>query len=348
MKRYIAKSTDDIVLDDLTELVSETTLQQVQDTFSEALGIPILFVSSNGRLVTMSEKLETFCWQFTKQGKAKKPCKNCGRHEAEGSAHAEFTCSMDLTDIALPIKAGDETVGYVVTSLVTTEPGAPTALAVALDSGLPAPKAVKYASNIPVAAPDWKTKVWPGLNALQSMVSELATASRGNMLHTIVDPLTGLANRAYFWECLSRELETAKTHDYPISLLLVDLDGFKEINSVHGHVTGDRVLQSVGKIILKEIRSSDLVARYAGDSFLVMLRCADQAGAEIVAWRLDKRIAACDIVSRGRKIPVSAHTGLATYPACAADDPDTLFKAAFANLCRSRESTQAIDQPKAA
>lgn len=344
----LRRQTDDVMLDDLTELVSESTLQQVQDTYSAALGIPVLFVSANDRLVTMSDKLETFCWSFTRHGKAKKPCKNCNRHENQSDAGFQYTCPMDLNDIAFPINAGDMTVGYLITSQVSSEPGAPKALDAALESGMPAPKAVKYASNIPVFSTDWRDRIMPGLHALASLVSDLATAARGNLAHTIIDSLTGLANRNYFWNCLSREIETAKSHNYPLSVLLADLDGFKNINSVHGHVTGDRVLRTVGQIFEQEIRTSDLVARYAGDSFLVMLRCADQTGTEMVAWRLGKKIAECEIVSRGQRVPISAHFGIASYPACAATDPDTMFKTAFADLCEARESSVTVDQPKAA
>jgi len=130
---------------------------------------------------------------------------------------------------------------------------------------------------------------------------------------------------------------------------LADLDGFKNINNIHGHVTGDRVLRAVGQILEKEIRTSDLVARYTGDSFLVMLRSADQTGAEMATWRLGKRIAECEIISRGQKIPISAHFGIASYPACGdLADPDTMFKLAFEDLCKARESSTTAEQQKAA
>ena len=342
---------EELLLDDLAALVPTRTLQQAQDAFASALGMALVFTSPRGGPITKSDRIETFCWELTRQGQAKRPCANCGRLDrgiSKMDAPQPFGCPMGLQDIAVPIKAGDLVVGYLITSQITTEPGAPRALAAARELGIASAAAVRYASRIPVMPTEQLVEVGEPLSHLAKVVSELASAARQNKLATVCDPLTGLVNRAYFWECLSRELEIAAAHNYPVSLLLLDLDDFRQINDTFGHATGDRVLQAVAQVLDREIRCSDLVGRYGSDAFLVMLRCTDPTGAEIVAWRLKNKIAACKLTARGQRVPVSASVGQVTYPICAARDPDAIFKELLAALQSARESAPPQERRKAA
>ncbi len=96
-------------------------------------------------------------------------------------------------------------------------------------------------------------------------------------LHTILseqairDPLTGVFNRRYLSATLERELARAKREEYPISLVMIDIDNFKKVNDHFGHQAGDMVLQMLARHINERTRASDIVCRYAGDEFLIAL-----------------------------------------------------------------------------
>ncbi|MCS6829772.1 MAG: GGDEF domain-containing protein [Armatimonadota bacterium] len=99
------------------------------------------------------------------------------------------------------------------------------------------------------------------------------------------DPLTGVFNRLYFETVYRQILHNAQRHPRPVSLLLMDIDNFKQINDTFGHETGDMVLQLVGQV-LQQVRSGDIPARYGGDEFVVLLPDTDKAGARTLAQRL--------------------------------------------------------------
>jgi diguanylate cyclase (GGDEF)-like protein len=88
---------------------------------------------------------------------------------------------------------------------------------------------------------------------------------------TNTDPLTGLPNRRYLFERLKNELARAERYNHPLSLLMLDLDGFKECNDSRGHLYGDGILRNIADTLFQTVRSMDIVARYGGDEFIVIL-----------------------------------------------------------------------------
>jgi len=105
------------------------------------------------------------------------------------------------------------------------------------------------------------------------------------------DPLTGLSNRRMFEYVLDREIKKMRRTGKPLSLLMVDVDFFKSINDVHGHPSGDAVLEQIGAIIRESFRSVDLAARYGGEEFAIILPDTDRAQAVSVAERLRLKVA---------------------------------------------------------
>jgi diguanylate cyclase (GGDEF)-like protein len=85
------------------------------------------------------------------------------------------------------------------------------------------------------------------------------------------DPLTGLYNRRYFNESVHREIERGKRYQHPVSFLMLDLDDFKQVNDRYSHLTGDEVLKKIAELMEDNIRSADLLVRYGGDEFLLVL-----------------------------------------------------------------------------
>ncbi|MBD3366867.1 MAG: diguanylate cyclase, partial [Candidatus Eisenbacteria bacterium] len=87
----------------------------------------------------------------------------------------------------------------------------------------------------------------------------------------IRDRLTGLYNRNYFDEAVEREIERSRRSGEPIGFLMLDIDRFKEINDTYGHATGDDVLRGVARFLVGQVRTSEIVVRYGGDEFLIMM-----------------------------------------------------------------------------
>ncbi len=103
------------------------------------------------------------------------------------------------------------------------------------------------------------------------------------------DSLTGLPNQLGLREALQRMWREAERYDAPLALAAADVDGFKAWNERYGHLAGDRALKRIARMLRRECRSSDLVARWGGDEFVILLPRTDRAGAEALARRLRER-----------------------------------------------------------
>lgn len=114
---------------------------------------------------------------------------------------------------------------------------------------------------------------------------------------TYKDALTGLANRRYFLEQLSNELERTKRTGTPVSLAMIDLDDFKDINDTYGHLKGDQVLKQVADILRNNTRAIDTVSRWGGEEFAIILPDTDIESASIFASRIRKIVEEYGFVS---------------------------------------------------
>lgn len=129
---------------------------------------------------------------------------------------------------------------------------------------------------------------------------------------SVTDPLTGLHNRRYLFEHLSRELRRATRYQTPLCLLLIDLDHFKQVNDTHGHVVGDNVLMAFGEMLVAVARGSDIVARYGGEEFCAVLTNTDLEGGLHFAERIcaeARRLRYDD--GTGKQFSVTCSVGLA-------------------------------------
>jgi diguanylate cyclase (GGDEF)-like protein len=144
------------------------------------------------------------------------------------------------------------------------------------------------------------------------------------------DGLTGVANRRTFEAALQVELTRASRAGSAVSLVLIDIDHFKELNDTHGHQVGDEVLRGVAKLLREQSRAFDTPARYGGEEFAVIMPGCDIGDAERGAERLRRAIAAMETVT-----PVTVSTGVATFPVHAAD-ADSLVQMADGALYASK------------
>lgn len=147
--------------------------------------------------------------------------------------------------------------------------------------------------------------------ALQQEVIERRKAvAEMNVLAT-TDPLTGLMNRRHFMTLAGYALEHGQLNHLPASVLMIDIDHFKQVNDRYGHLTGDRVLAQVCSNIQIGLRSGDLPCRYGGEEFVVLLPNTHLEGAQKVAQRLLKIMAETEIWVEGQSIRVSISVGVA-------------------------------------
>jgi diguanylate cyclase (GGDEF)-like protein len=153
------------------------------------------------------------------------------------------------------------------------------------------------------------------------------------------DPLTGAFNRRYLDERLPGELAYADRHGAALSLLLLDLDHFKQLNDSHGHPAGDTVLRSVVEILSPLLRQEDLLARYGGEEFVVVARGTDLPGAQALAERIRCSVEAMPISSGAGRLQVTTSIGIATASADQNfERPDALIAAADEALYRAKEA----------
>ncbi len=133
-------------------------------------------------------------------------------------------------------------------------------------------------------------------------------------LLSLVDLLTRTKNRRYFIQSLSREIARASRSMAPISCLFMDLDHFKHVNDTHGHLTGDRVLQKVAKCIMPLLRQSDVLARFGGEEFTIMLPDTNQSHAIEIAERIRIQISQIAIKDdHDQRFSISVSIGVSTW-----------------------------------
>jgi len=139
------------------------------------------------------------------------------------------------------------------------------------------------------------------------------------------DEVTRLYNRRFFSVRLEEEVSRYRRFNHPVSVVLFDLDGFKAVNDELGHATGDETLRGVGELLLKHSRGINVICRYGGDEFAVLLVETPKAGAQIYADRI-RHVLKHHVFPHGQRI--SASFGIATLPEDVGAGPEDLLRAA--------------------
>ncbi|HET6372397.1 MAG TPA: sensor domain-containing diguanylate cyclase [Candidatus Polarisedimenticolia bacterium] len=154
------------------------------------------------------------------------------------------------------------------------------------------------------------TLVEPGAIAIENAILYQRSAEL-----TVTDDLTKVSNSRYLNVYLGREIKRSRRYGLPVSLIFLDLDGFKDVNDNHGHLAGSRALFEVGQVLQETVREIDVVSRYGGDEFTIILPQTGAEGAMIIAERirasLEDRVF---LTSFGLEVKLTASFGVSTFP----------------------------------
>lgn len=189
---------------------------------------------------------------------------------------------------------------------------------------------------------------------LAAVASELAVAVENARLYeltkrlAITDELTGLYNYRYLQQRLQTELERAQRYTRPLSLVMVDIDGFKLYNDTHGHLQGDVVLAEIAELFRASCRELDVLARYGGEEFAFILPETDAPGAFVVAEKIREVISEQRFLGKGkqRNVRLTISLGVASFPLHAPDLEGLLKKADNALYIAKNSGRNRVCGPK--
>jgi diguanylate cyclase len=150
--------------------------------------------------------------------------------------------------------------------------------------------------------------VWP----LMRMLRDLETARVQLDVLATRDELTGIYNRRQFLVLADREWARCRRYDMGAAMVMLDVDHFKRINDLHGHLAGDLMLREIARAAAETLRHADFLGRFGGEEFIVFLPHTDTLGALDVAERIRERVAAIKLEWRGQQIKTTVSLGVAT------------------------------------
>jgi diguanylate cyclase (GGDEF)-like protein/PAS domain S-box-containing protein len=140
----------------------------------------------------------------------------------------------------------------------------------------------------------------------------LRRAFEREQLASRTDSLTGVFNRRYFFELLGYEFAASRRYERPLSLVMFDVDFLKKINDTYGHQVGDELLKKAAEIVRGELRTSDVLARYGGDEFVILLSNSDGADASMLLERIYREVKSAYIRVDNKKLGISISAGIAS------------------------------------
>ena len=168
-----------------------------------------------------------------------------------------------------------------------------------------------------------------------SMKHSLVISSMKNM--AIYDSLTNLYNRRYLNQVLEKEFKNSSLEKHPLSLVMVDIDHFKAINDRYGHGEGDKVLIHIASLLKASLRKHDIVARFGGEEFLVILAKTTMRDAAVIAERIRRSVEATPLSAGDEKIHLTVSLGIAAIPGIWPDSKEEFIKCVDTALYEAKD-----------
>lgn len=172
---------------------------------------------------------------------------------------------------------------------------------------------------------------------LSAQLAEIESLHENLREQAIRDPLTSLYNLRFLTESMKREIARAIREKHPLSVVLMDIDHFKDFNDTYGHKAGDEVLQALGSMLNSFTRAGDAACRYGGEEFMVIMPCASSEEAYKRAEQWRKSFASTRIPSKDELLSATLSAGVATFPEHGSTD-DEIWHAADNALYKAKAS----------
>lgn len=180
------------------------------------------------------------------------------------------------------------------------------------------------------------------LETIENLLSGLLYPLRNALLYhraiqtAMIDPLTGVKNRSTMFDAMQREIKLARRHGGSLSVILLDIDHFKQVNDNHGHLYGDQALRTVAHCVQRTIRDSDLLFRYGGEEFMILLSGTGVEGSSLLAERIRHEVE--HMGSFGNKeIKLTVSLGVTSLKA-EPDSTEQMLERADTALYRAKEA----------
>lgn len=173
---------------------------------------------------------------------------------------------------------------------------------------------------------------------IKALQEELRETNRRLEELSNTDDLTKLYNRRYFMELFELEFQRAQRYEARLSFVMIDIDHFKRFNDTCGHLMGDRILFEVAQIMRENLRVHDIVGRYGGEEFALLMPETDAKGALVVAERYRKRVEEFIHIEGDRDLRVTISLGVASYPRNNIKSVDDLIRQADSALYKAKNN----------
>lgn len=225
-----------------------------------------------------------------------------GERKAMDSKCYEFWIESDICDNCISMRAYNNQDSYIKMECTQSKVYAITAIPVVVDGTKLVVEMLKDGTeSILIGYGDYKEHI-----ELQSIINGMNSMA-------VKDSLTGVYNRRFIGERLPADMISSSIHDQPLSIIIIDIDNFKQVNDTYGHVVGDRLIKEFASCIISSIRAEgDWVARYGGDEFLVCLSNADNEMAYKIAERMRSKVESHVFIHEDEKIKMTASFGIYT------------------------------------
>lgn len=185
---------------------------------------------------------------------------------------------------------------------------------------------------------------------MKSQLIEIGILQSQLREQAVRDPLTGLFNRRYLEETLDRELARAARESYPVSIIMIDIDHFKQVNDTYGHEAGDVMLKALGGVLMSHSRRGDFACRYGGEEFLIVMPNMTSGIVQERAATLRKSLKALVVPYANQILTATYSMGIASYPANG-DTRDSFLRAAdqamYAAKNAGRDDIRSFDEIEA-
>lgn len=190
------------------------------------------------------------------------------------------------------------------------------------------------------------------LRALEVLANQTVNALEGARIHAqtrrkaVMDALTGLYNHGYFQETLATLAKEHREANQPYTVLMMDLDNFKQVNDVHGHMAGDKMLKEVAGALMSCIRRGDIAARYGGEEFVILLPRCEMKTADEIAERIREAVASISLPIKGDEevLSVTISIGIASAPKHGNDHKVILEKADHALYVAKKQGKNRVSE----